>query len=101
MITEIGAGAIYGFRSSDHDKWTEEFQAEAVEKQLTEVMGYEGCMGLYIWQFCDVRVSREWFSSRPRTRSNKGIVDEFRRPKLAYETVKRLFGECKDYWETE
>lgn len=93
LITEIGAGAIYGFRSSDHDKWTEEYQAETVTKQLAEVMAYEQCMGLYIWQFCDNRVNREYFGKRPRTRNNKGIVDEFRRRKLAYEAVKELFGE--------
>ena len=99
LITEIGAGAIYGFRSPDHDKWTEEYQAETIEKQLTEVMAYTDCMGLYIWQFCDVRVNREWFASRPRTRNNKGIVDEFRRRKLSYDVVKRLFLACPDYWE--
>lgn len=99
MITEIGAGAIYGFRSPDHDKWTEEYQAEAVHAQLTEVMAYKGCMGLYIWQFCDVRVSKEWFDRRPRTRNNKGIVDEFRRRKLSYDVVKRLFSSCSDYWD--
>lgn len=99
LITEIGAGAIYGFRSHDHDKWTEEYQAETLEKQLTEVMAYTPCMGLYIWQFCDIRVNREWFMSRPRTRNNKGIVDEFRRRKLSYDVVKRLFTECPNYWD--
>lgn len=98
LITEIGAAAIYGFRSPDHDKWTEEYQAEAIEGQLTEVMSYEKCMGLYIWQFCDNRVSKEWFEKRPRTRNNKGIVDEFRRHKQAYDVVKRLFTACPDYW---
>ena len=99
LITEIGAGAIYGFRSPDLDKWTEEYQAYALERQLTEVMAYTECMGLYIWQFCDIRVSKEWFAQRPRTRNNKGIVDEFRRRKLAYDVVKRIFHTCPDYWE--
>lgn len=99
LVTEIGAGAIYGFRSPDHDHWTEEYQQEALEKQLTEVMDYKDCMGLYIWQFCDVRVNREWFEKRPRTRNNKGIVDEFRRRKLAYDSVKRIFENCGNYWE--
>jgi len=98
MVTEVGAGAIYGYRSPEHDKWTEEFQAEALEKQLTEIMEYEDCMGIYIWQFCDIRVSREWFANRPRTKNNKGIVDELRRPKLSYGVVKKLFTDCPGYW---
>ncbi len=99
LITEVGAGAIYGFRSHDCDKWTEEYQADALKKQITEIMEYPDCMGVYIWQFCDIRVSREWFEKRPRTRNNKGIVDEFRRRKLSYETVKELFGKCPNYWD--
>lgn len=91
LITEIGAGAVYGNRNPYKSRWSEEYQAEALEKQLTGILGYENCSGLYIWQFCDVRVSEEWFSSRPRTMNNKGIVDEYRRRKMAYDTVKRIF----------
>lgn len=91
LITEIGAGGIYGYRHPSHVKWTEEYQAEALEKQLTAVQNYPDCIGVYIWQFCDIRVSDEWFHVRPRTMNNKGIVDEYRRPKLCYDIVKKLF----------
>lgn len=91
MITEIGAGGLYGYRNSRHSKWTEEYQAEALEKQLTAVLGYPDCVGVYIWQFCDIRVSEEWFGGRPRTMNNKGVVDEYRRRKLAYDVVKHMF----------
>ena len=69
----------------------EEYQAEALRKQLTAVLGYKDCIGVYIWQFCDIRISDEWFGTRPRTMNNKGIVDEFRRKKLAYNVVKEIF----------
>lgn len=91
MITEIGAGGIYGCRNAYHSKWTEEYQAEALERQLSAVLSYGDCVGVYIWQFCDIRVSDEWFGGRPRTMNNKGIVDEYRRPKLAYQTVQKMF----------
>jgi beta-glucuronidase len=32
---------------------------------------------------------------RPRGFNNKGIVDEYRRPKIAYQIVKQLFREIK------
>lgn len=95
LITEVGAGAIYGLRSPDHDKWTEEYQAEALTKQFTEIMDYKDCMGMYIWQFCDIRVGKGWFEKRPGTRNNKGVVDEFRRRKLAYDVVKKNFAEWR------
>lgn len=95
MITEIGAGGIYGYRHPSHVKWTEEYQAEALEKQIKAVLEHKDCIGIYIWQFCDIRISEEWFGGRPRTMNNKGIVDEYRRPKLSYEVVKRLFEEME------
>ncbi len=91
LITEIGAGGLYGYRNPQHSKWTEEYQSFALEKQITGVLSYPDCCGIYIWQFCDVRISEEWFGGRPRTMNNKGIVDEYRRRKLSYDVVKHLF----------
>lgn len=97
--TISGAGAIYGYRTPAHVKWSEEYQAETLEEQITGVLAQPGCSGVYLWQFCDVRVCGSWFATRPRTMNNKGIVDEYRRPKLSYEVVKRLFGACGNYRE--
>ena len=97
LVTEIGAGAIYGYRTPSQCKWSEEYQARALEDQITAVLGHKDISGIYIWQFCDVRVSEEWFNNRPRTMNNKGIVDEYRRHKLSYEVVKRLFHSFGNY----
>ena len=91
LITEIGAGGIYGYRSGYATKWSEECQARILQKQLEAVLSYPDCAGVYIWQFCDIRISEECWFGRPRTMNNKGIVDEYRRPKLCYEVVKRRF----------
>lgn len=91
LITEVGAGAIYGYRTPEEVKWSEEYQVKAIEKQLRAIGKQDGVSGVYIWQFCDGRVCDSWFQARPRTMNNKGIVDEYRRPKLAYETVRRIF----------
>lgn len=97
LITETGAGAIYGYRTPTHVKWSEEYQAEALNEQIVAIFEQEGCNGIYVWQFCDVRVCYSWFDKRPRTMNNKGIVDEYRRPKLAYETVKKWFDSKGNY----
>lgn len=97
LVTEIGAGAIYGYRTPSMCKWSEEYQAKALEDQITAVLEQEGCSGIFIWQFCDVRISFEWFGSRPRSMNNKGIVDEYRRRKLSYDIVKKLFHSYSDY----
>ena len=97
LITEVGAGAIYGYRTPAKVKWSEEYQVQAIEEQLNAILSYGDCSGVYIWQFCDVRVTNDWWSTRPRTMNNKGIVDEYRRPKLSYETVKHIFNSVDTY----
>ena len=97
LVTEIGAGAIYGYRTPSMSKWSEEYQAKALEHQIMAVLEQKGCSGVFIWQLCDVRISYEWFSNRPRTMNNKGIVDEYRRRKLSYDVVKRLFHSYSSY----
>ena len=91
LVTEIGAGGLYGYRSPYATKWSEEFQAKTLREQLEAVLSFEDCAGVYIWQFCDIRISEEWWGGRPRTMNNKGIVDEYRRLKLCYEVVKETF----------
>ena len=100
LVTEIGAGGLYGYRTPYASKWSEEYQQKALEEQLTDVLSHPACSGVYIWQFSDIRISEEWWGTRPRTMNNKGVVDEYRRPKLCYETVKRIFERDRQIHET-
>lgn len=92
IFSEFGAGAIAGF----HDpfrraKWSEERQCDILDEQLRAIMGMERVSGAYIWQFADVRVAESWAHSRPRTMNNKGVFDQFRRPKLCFSVVQERF----------
>lgn len=92
IISEVGAGAVAGYRDPfGMAKWSEERQAAILEEQLTALLANPRLSGAYIWQFADVRVDEEWAMRRPKTVNNKGVVDMFRRPKLAYATVRRIF----------
>ena len=48
-----------------------------------------------------MRVSREWFAGRPREMNNKGIVDEYRRPKAAYTKVAEIFKRYSNYYDND
>lgn len=92
IVSEIGAGAIMGYHDPFGEaKWSEERQCTILREQIEAVMNHPDCIGVFLWQFADVRVDESWFSTRPRTMNNKGVVDEYRRPKMAYATVKELF----------
>lgn len=93
IVSEFGAAAIYGYRDRSRCKWSEERQADIIEDNLKIYMNDENISGVFIWQFADCKVTEEghWFTSRARCHNNKGIVDEFRRPKIAYDIVMKYF----------
>lgn len=93
IFSEFGAAAIYGNHTFDNIKWSEEYQANLFEfclKLFHESSDVNGC---FIWQFCDIRTSREMGNDRARSFNNKGILNEYRKPKAAYFTVRKLYRE--------
>ncbi|MGY5343424.1 glycoside hydrolase family 2 protein [Paenibacillus glucanolyticus] len=93
IISEFGGDGFYGFRSPNREKGSEERQADIIDSNLRAYLERDYISGIFIWQFSDCRVTEGlgWLLARSCTRNSKGIVDEYRRPKLAYETVKRYF----------
>ena len=92
IVSEFGAGAIYGNRDRTRAKWSEERQVDVLKANLELYKEDERLSGTFIWQFADCRVTEEeWFAARPRSYNNKGVVDEYRRPKEAFDVVKEYF----------
>ena len=94
IIAEIGAGAVPGWRDWNEARWSEQYQAQLIDTVIEHMFSAsDRFAGLAIWQFCDIRSSEEVGRAlgRPRGFNNKGVVDEYRRPKLAYEVVKKRF----------
>lgn len=89
ILSEFGAGALYGTRDPGEARWSEEYQAEALDECLRVYLHHPDVVGAAIWQFADCRVCDGHWRDRPRTMNNKGTLDEYRRPKLAYAVVKR------------
>lgn len=91
IMSEFGAGAIYGESTFEGPKWTETCQREYLEYTLDLFMNDPDIIGTYIWQYCDIRTAREMEMGRPRSFNNKGLVNEYRNPKLAYWKVKEMY----------
>lgn len=101
MIAEIGAGAIWGWRDWHAKHWSEQYQAEVLDRALGHLLAdRQRWCGACVWQLCDIRSSEALSMSlrRPRSFNNKGLVDEYRRPKMAYEVVKRHFHSARQAW---
>ena len=83
IISEIGAASLIG----DHSKkrWSEEYQAQLVECAVDYTLSHKELGGIILWQFCNSPVADNVrIMMRPRGYNNKGLVDEYRRPKMVW-----------------
>ncbi len=93
IYSEFGGAAIYGHHTFDDLRGTEEYQATMLDKALRAFHADPMVAGFYIWQFCDIRTCRQMGLDCARSYNNKGILNEYRKPKLAYYIVKKANSE--------
>lgn len=92
LVSEIGAEGLYGWHDPHRDFFSEEYQARYLATACAEALSRDRCCGIALWQFSDTRTYGGGRAlGRPRTYNNKGTLDEFRRPKLAYAAVREVF----------
>ena len=91
LYSEFGSAAIYGHHTFDDLKWTEEYQAKLISDCLHLFHKDPMVAGFYFWQFCDIRTCAEATINRARHYNNKGVLNEYRRPKLAYYAVREAY----------
>ncbi len=96
IVSEFGAAAIYGNHTFDCIKWTEEYQADLIGYCLDVFHRSEMVCGMFVWQFCDMLTAKEVGLSRARHYNNKGILNEYRKPKSAYFAVKERYNKWKE-----
>ena len=93
IISEFGAGAMLGNTTFDGGmRWSEDYQVKLLQQVIDALANSGAVQGFYIWQFCDGRTAlcSQVSLGRPRTFNNKGLVDEHRKPKRAYYTVREI-----------
>lgn len=92
LVGEFGAEGLYGFRALEDDvMWSEEYQRKVVCECAEHLLQRDDLLGFYIWQFCDSRTDGGIHAlGRPRNYNNKGLLDEYRRPKLVYYAIREL-----------
>ena len=91
ILSEFGAAGLDGIRSFESRRWTENYQAEVLRQVITTAQHSGIVSGVAIWQFCDVRTTPDCWHNKIREYNNKGLVTEFRQPKLAWHVVCDLF----------
>ncbi len=91
IFSEFGVGAIFGNKTLEELRWSENYQVEFYKHTLDIFLNDSDISGVYLWQFCDIRSNAKWSLLRARSFNNKGLLNEYRQPKLAYYSVKEMF----------
>jgi beta-glucuronidase len=85
MISETGASAIYGHRDPHQARWSEEYQAKVIKEECEVIFDNPRYCGLVFWHFCDAKSYIT--GGRVKGINDKGILSEYRQPKLAWQTI--------------
>ncbi|WP_037288321.1 glycoside hydrolase family 2 protein [Saccharibacillus sacchari] len=95
LMTEFGGAGIQGDSGWEPRLFSEDYQAELLSKSLKLFRSDVKISGTYVWQFADTRGQLQshlpHFRDRARSFNNKGLVNEYRKPKLAYRIVKAIY----------
>ncbi len=95
ILSEIGAAALPG----DHSglRWSEEYQSRMAKTVLEEVCRDDRWSGVAFWLFADTKTYSDGRAlMRPRGFNNKGLVNEYRQPKLAWHELAELLKTLKN-----
>jgi beta-glucuronidase len=93
IFSEFGAAALYGCHDDEDILWSEEYQAKLLSHCIRLFHAHPSVVGFYVWQFCDIRTCKDAGINRARGFNNKGVLNEHRKPKLAFKAVENLYKE--------
>lgn len=87
ILTEFGADAIPGHHAEPPEMFSEEYQAEMIERYLKVLDKLPYVAGAHIWNLCDFKTAQA--PHRPGAMNWKGVFTRDRRPKLAAHVLRK------------
>jgi len=118
LISETGAGGIFEWDNATDPYWSQRYQAEVVQRNAQFAVSTSLVSGITIWQFSDIKANDQstkqcgqctyathppslsvpWNCTyinekcgRPGGENHKGAVDFWRREKLGYSTLQKIY----------
>jgi beta-glucuronidase len=87
LLAEFGADALPGCHADPPEMFSEEYQAELIERYL-DVLGKKPyVVGAHVWNLCDFKTAQGIM--RPGGMNHKGVFTRDRRPKLAAHALRK------------
>jgi beta-glucuronidase len=89
ILTEFGADALPGRRSSNPEMFTEDYQAAMIKGYLDVAAKKDFIAGAHVWNLCDFKTGQG--IHRPGGMNWKGVFTREREPKLAAHLLRSLW----------
>jgi beta-glucuronidase len=89
LVTEFGADAIPGSHADPPTMFSEEYQAEMIERYLGVIRRKSFVAGAHVWNLSDFKTAQA--THRPNGMNYKGVFTRERKPKLAAYLLRKLW----------
>jgi beta-glucuronidase len=89
IYTEFGADTIPGQHAQPPEMFSEEYQAQFLERYIETLNRYPFVVGQHVWNLCDFKTGQA--VHRMGGMNYKGVFTRDRRPKLAAHLLRRLW----------
>ena len=87
LVTEFGADTLAGHHDVSPGMWSEEYQAEMLDRYLDEIDRRSFVIGAHVWNFADFKTGQGIL--RAAGMNHKGVFTRDRQPKLAAHHLRR------------
>jgi beta-glucuronidase len=93
IVSEFGAGALYGRHGGADARWTEEYQANLYEHQITMLKKIPALTGMSPWVLMDFHSPRRLLPGTQDYFNRKGLVSDHGKHKQAFYVLQKYYRE--------
>lgn len=93
ILSEFGAGAVYGRHGDPSARFTEEYQVRVFEQQLSMAKQIPNLAGMSPWVLMDFRSPRRLLTGVQDYRNRKGLVSDRGERKQAFYVLQKFYAE--------
>ncbi len=93
IVSEFGAGAVYGKHGDAGTRFTEEYQASLFEHQISMLRQIPSLAGMSPWLLMDFRSPRRPLAGIQDFHNRKGLISDRGQRKQAFYVLQKFYGE--------
>jgi beta-glucuronidase len=91
IVSEFGAGAVFGRRGASDERWTEEYQADLYRHQLPMIQRIPNLAGMTPWLLMDFRAPGRFLPGVQDYHNRKGLISDRGERKQAFYVLQKFY----------